>query len=224
MTQNIPAAKTETELFERYAGPAFEKQMHFSNLVGKYNWGVDMKKGEISFGSEFHFPLQVIGSFSHDGGTWLWAWANTQSGLSEQVTEHAVALQQYGEENGIDFLTEPEFEYEKNKLQFIALLASGMFGCSGYYLANYGSGTLLATITSPAAETPAEEPANIIKVTQVLISNFEFNHREFFKNYLSAKGYKLDIDENQINAIGRNKITADFDNLGRLTNITFDSL
>lgn len=224
MDQNIPSGKTETELFERYAGPAFEKQLGFNNLVGKLNWNVDMKKGEISFGSQYHFPLQVIGTFSHNASSWLWAWANTGSGLSSQVTQQALAMQQYGKENGIGFFTEPEFEYEKNKLQFIALIASGMFGCSGYYLANYGAGTMVTTITSLGAETQGEEqPAGIADVTRVLTSNFEFNHREFLKHYLTAKGYKLNISENQINGITAGiKITSDFDQLGRLTEIHLD--
>src|ERR1019366_7124181 len=154
--QGIIPCKSETELFEMYGGPAFEKQLLFNKLIGQYNWNVDTKKGEITFGTQFRFPVQIIGTFSQSSGTWLWAWANTQSALPDVITKQASELKKYGDDNGIEFLSKGEFPFAKDKLQFIALIASGAFGCSGYYLGNYGSGTMVATITSPEAESQAK--------------------------------------------------------------------
>ncbi len=76
--------KTEQELIERYGGIALDKQIDFGEIIGNNNWNVDMQQGIISFGLNLVFPIQVLGTIAHSSQTWLWAWANTMSGLPPQ--------------------------------------------------------------------------------------------------------------------------------------------
>lgn len=99
MENNTPC-KTEQELLERYACIALEKQNGLAEVIGNNNWNVDMGKGEISFGPTLHFPIQVLGTISHSAQSWLWAWANTAAGLSQQIMAQSLQLKAYGEENG----------------------------------------------------------------------------------------------------------------------------
>ena len=99
-----------------------------------------MVKEEISFGPDLCFPIQVLGTFSYSSETWLWAWANSKSGLSEHIIEQSLLLKKYGEDNGIDLLLNNSFDFSKDELHLIGLIASGMFNTSAYYIADYGQG------------------------------------------------------------------------------------
>ena len=83
---NMAPCKTQQELIERYGGIALDKQLAFGEAIGNNNWNVDMTQGTISFGEDLTFPVQVLGTISHSSQTWLWAWANPKSGVSENVT------------------------------------------------------------------------------------------------------------------------------------------
>ena len=213
--------KTETELIERFGGISFDKQFDLGEVIGDNSWNVDMKKGEISFGANITFPIQVLGTISHSSDTWLWAWANTKSGLSETVTKHANELKKYGEENEIDLLRNSEFGATKNDLHLIGLIASGMFGSSGYYIADYGQGAMVVTIKSDKVDkTRKENHHRVLTVFPQLISQFHMNHKLALTNYLNAKGYVVMQNGTNISATkNAEKITAEFDDLSRMTKL-----
>ncbi|MDJ0365584.1 hypothetical protein QMK33_10495 [Hymenobacter sp. H14-R3] len=141
-------AHTEQELLERYAALAYDRQTDLHEVIGDNDWNADMNLGTISFGPQLVFPIQVLGTFSHVAETWLWAWADAQSNLPPQLLSQAQQLREYGEQHGIELLTAPDFDATTQDLHVIGSIASGMFGASGYYLANYGQGTLVVTIKS----------------------------------------------------------------------------
>ena len=209
------------ELLERFGGIALEKQLFFASIVEKMDWNVDVKKGEISFDDSLIFPMQILGTFSHSSETWLWAWANVQSGLPKKLIEHAEKLKKYGKEHKIDFLTQDEFEIERDDMHYIGLIALGLNEANGYYLGNYGAGTMCLTINSEKlAEQIPNDHISIFSAFPQLISQFEINHKNAFENYLIQKKYELEKNGNEITGtFGKNKIKAVFDNSGRLTEL-----
>jgi hypothetical protein len=52
--------------------------------------------GIATFGDDLRFPLQLLGSESHLGGTWLWAWADAQSNLPPALLHLAGWPRDYG--------------------------------------------------------------------------------------------------------------------------------
>jgi hypothetical protein len=82
------------------------------------------------------------------------------------------------------------------------MIAVEMFNASGYYLGNYGQGTMILTIKSDVIDkSESEELSRILTVFPELISTFEIqNHKNAFTNYLSQKGYKLTLNGNEIKA------------------------
>ena len=219
--QELISCKTEQELIERYGGIAFDKQLEFGEVIGNNNWNVDMAQGTISFGQNLTFPMQVLGTISLSSQTWLWAWANTKSGLSDSVIQQSLQLKKYGEDNTIDLLRKDTFDFSKDELHLIGSIASGMFNSSGYYIADYGQGAMVVTIKDIEIDkVKTENHQRVMTVFSQLISQFEMNHKNAFKNYLTAKGYNLTETENSI--IGTkngNKISGQFDDLFRLTNL-----
>lgn len=208
-------------LLEKYAGIAFEKQYNLAEVVGDMNWMVDMNKKTLSFGEDLHFPMQILGSYAFDSGTWLWAWANEASNIPADLLEEANALKQFGEEHNIEFLTMAEYKIEPTDVHALGLIASGKFGSSAYYAGNYGNGILLATIKDDTIENiKYNEHARILSVIPELTSIFAVNHKRTVENYLLAKEYSINKEDNKLSARKEeNTLVTEFNEHDRLLNI-----
>ena len=53
-------------------------------MVEGLGWSCDMLEGKLTYGDNQVFDIQVIGTYSENEKSWLWAWANTQSGIPEK--------------------------------------------------------------------------------------------------------------------------------------------
>lgn len=208
-------------LLEEHAGTSFEKQYNLSEVIGSSDWQIDMETGLISFGDNLSFPMQILGSYAFDSGTWLWAWANEASNIPCELLTEANTLKQLGEEYNIEFLTMPEYKMETVDVHSLGIIASGKFGSSAYYAGNYGSGILLVTVKSSQVDNiEFNEQARILTVIPELVSIFAVNHKRTIENYLLAKGYVITEKENSISASKENNtIIAEFDEKGRLAKI-----
>jgi hypothetical protein len=170
--------------------------------------------------------MQVLGSFSHSSETWLWLWENKAGGYAESVMQQALSLKKYGEENNIELLNVGKFDAVPNDLHLIGMVATMMFNLSGYYLGNYGQGTMVVTIKNDAIDkTESEEFSRILTVFPELISTFEIqNHKNAFSNYLSQKGFELTSNGNEVKAEKNGQIiTATFNDNNLLTNLNGNS-
>jgi hypothetical protein len=221
MATDLPPAQTEQELLERYAALAYDKQNDLYEVIGDNSWNVDVDTGTIAFGPELVFPLQILGTFSHSSRTWLWAWANAQSNLPARLLSQAEQLRTYGAQHGIELLTASEFDATEKDLHLIGIIASGMFGASGYYLANFGQGTMVITVESKLIDqVPKNDFARIPHAFPQVISAFEMDHRPAFVHYLTQKGYSVAETADTVSAaVDSGILTATFDHLGRLTNL-----
>ncbi|EDM36055.1 hypothetical protein PBAL39_23647 [Pedobacter sp. BAL39] len=207
--------KTEQELIEQFGGIAFEKQSALASVIGEQNWKVDINNGQIIFGEDIVLPVQIIGSFSHSAETWLWSWANTQASIPPALLEHAELMKKYGAEHGIKLFTEGGFDADKEELHLFGMIASGMFDASGYYLADYGAGTMLLTVKSPLIDDlEHNDHLRILTFFPQLISNYGMDHRNALRSYLILKGYTVTEDGDHLKGIQEGQtITALFDGL-----------
>lgn len=208
-------------LLEKYAGIAFEKQYNLAEVIGENNWNVDLETGLISFGDELSFPMQILGTYSFESSTWLWAWANEASNIPENLLQEAKVLKQLGDDYNIEFLAMPEYKVESVDVHALGFIASGKFGSSAYYAGNYGSGIILVTLQSQLVdEVQYNEQARILSIFPQLVSTFAINHKRTFKNYVEAKGYTIEENGKTITAgKEQNIIKAEFDEMNRLTNL-----
>src|SRR5687768_6419588 len=116
------------ELFAQHVATGFARQLALGDLIGDRDWQLDLGQGMVTFGSDLRFPIQLLGTESHDEGTWLWAWANTGSNLPPQVLHLVGWLREYGQRNGVPELTEASFPLDRADGHQLALLASGLTG------------------------------------------------------------------------------------------------
>lgn len=217
-------AKSVEQLLAQYGGIAMEKQIELGNVIGTNSWSVDITTGEISFGEQLTFPMQILGSWSHVTNTWLWAWANTISNLPQNLLEQAYALKKFGEENEIDLLTVPEFDAEDKTLHLIGMIVSGIFNTSGYYKANYGKGTMLLTIKSEIIDKSHNDLGyqKILTVFPELINLYEMDYKAALSHYLNAKGFSVMDNDRILSGVnGQIEITAEFDEFNRMKSIGF---
>jgi uncharacterized protein YbaR (Trm112 family) len=206
------------ELFERYSGVALEKQLAISDSIGNLDWNVDMSSGTATFGKHLTFPIQMLGSVSHQSNTWLWAWANSQAQISSDSLTQAFQLKAYGIKNNIPELIEEKISATNNEGHLIASIASGMFKNRFYYAGNYGAGTAFFTID--VTEDLMEQPESVLTVFPQLIMTFELNHRKALTFYLIDKGFKVFESNDSLTGVSAKlTVTAHFDELNRMNNL-----
>src|SRR5690606_30071534 len=118
-------------------------------------------------------------------------------------------------------LSSSSFDFSKDELHRIGLIASGMFNASAYYIADYGQGAMLVTIKSDLIDRQRQDDhLRILSVFPQLISQFEMDHRVALQRYLEEKGYKISEQGARLTATKRgDTITADFDEFSRLSNL-----
>lgn len=216
-----PEATSLDELLELHAGLSFEKQLIFGDVIGGRSWQFDMTTGSITFGNELSYPIQIIGSLSFGDSSWMWGWANHQSGIPESLLEHSNELKNMGQTKGINELVDGHFNVDEGFEHVIGMIACGVFETSSYYCANYGQGTLVMTIDSD--EIPSVDTNNFEKIMTnfpQLIGSIALNHKAAFKNYLIDRGFELKIEEQKITGAKNGKVvTGEFDELSRLTGL-----
>ena len=216
--------QTFEDLIEQYIGLAFEKQMDLEDVINDKPWQIDMLKQQLVFGNDLYCSFQLLGSFSHLSETWLWAWGNEQADLPKNVIEQSLKLKKFGEENNIDLFKFPKFDATKEDLHPLGIIASGMFNSSGYYVGNYGQGTLVLTFNNDYIDQIHQEKDTHYRVASVIsqyIAGFEVNHYASIKYYLLAKDYQITFDDGLklIVTKGEKQINAEFDDSLRLRNL-----
>jgi len=212
--------KSLDDLIELNAGLSFEKQMIFGDVIGSNGWELDMGTGKIMFGS-LEFPIQIIGSLAFNNNSWMWGWANTQSGMPENLLIQSNELKEIGEKKNIKELTEGSFNVEEGFEHKIGMMACGLFNAKSYYCANYGQGTLVVTIDdNKIPKIDKNRFEKLMTSFPQLISGTTLNHKNAFKNYLIDRDFKLSITKNSVEGLRNDKvIIAEFDDLNRLKSL-----
>jgi hypothetical protein len=211
----------ERDLLERYVGIGFDKQTDLYDTIGDTGWSADLSIGEISFGDGKTFPVQMLGSYANQSASWLWAWANSQSDWPETVTAHASQLKAYGETHNVDAFRQGTFPTHMADVHAIGIIASGLFSCAAYYLADYGQGMALMTINTDQLVQAENEHARVLTIIPQMIGAYEIDHRNAIGHYVVARGYSVTSEGNQLHAEkGKNGLSAEFDSSNRLTGLT----
>ncbi|WP_405206834.1 DUF6882 domain-containing protein [Aquimarina sp. LLG6339-5] len=205
------------DLIDQHAGLSFEKQQNFNELTEGLAWNINLNTATLSFG-DIDFPIEVIGSLSFNDYSWMWGWANTKSGIPENLLSSSMDIKKIGEEKQIDEFTKGHFSVEEGFEHKMGIVASGLLNADAYFCANYGQGTMVLTLTSDRIEKINENRLEKVLTTfPQVISAIDLNHKEAFKNYLIDRSFKLKMSEKKIEALKNNKVlVAEFDQLNRL--------
>ncbi len=194
------AAKMDIqELYNQSFLLSMEKQEIFSEMVDGLGWSCDMLEGKLTYGDDKVFDIQIIGSYSVNEKSWLWAWANTQSGIPEKFLQTALAMKSIGEAYQIEDLMMAKKEMDSDPGVYFSTIASAMLKESCYVPLTYKGLVVYVTVISKEADSKARTaPALICSHFTNVAANFTFPHKYTLFFYLKAKGYEVELPGNNI--------------------------
>ncbi|MDN3664672.1 DUF6882 domain-containing protein [Algibacter miyuki] len=221
-----PNKMTIQELYNQSLVLSLEKQEIFSEMVEGLGWSCDMLEGKLTYGDDQVFDIQVLGTYAENEKSWLWAWANTQSGIPEKFTQTALAMKAIGEAYQINDLTNPKTELNSDPGAYFSTIASSMLKESCYVPLTFKGLTVYVTVTSQEADSKARTiPALICSHFTQAAANYKFPHKYSLYFYLKAKGYQVELPGNNIIAKkDDDQILGIFDLKGRLMKISNSKL
>jgi len=221
-----PQALTFSQLVEQYGVASYEKQLRAIGLIGGKNWHLDLEKGIITFGNsqqedELKFPVQLLGTYSHLSGTWIWSWERPEAGIADRALEKVFQILDFGKTYHVNEFITPAFAVDKHFPHLLGLVAVGIYDSSFYYCGDFGDGLVLVTVRDRLIDSASTfEGPTPESVFSQFIASFEVNHRRALQEYLSSKGYEVSMDGNILLAAdGEDRIEAEFDTLDRVVKL-----
>lgn len=177
---------TLQDAFDTYAVAAWDKQMRLNDLVGKADWELDVESGKLSFSNGQNWQIQILGSESYQSDTWLWAWANTKSGLPEKLLRVAQQVREFGEQHEIDELIQPDIPLDWGDSHLFGSIAAGLCEAEAYYRCTHSAGAVCVLIRDDAYPRPQESPpAKLPQLFFDAINNLDVrNHRLALTSFL----------------------------------------
>lgn len=209
------------QLFATVAGSAMARQLQFADYLGERRWSVNLNEGQVRFGDDLAFPMQLIGTESQHDDTWLWAWANP-SAIPIPLIEAAEQLRQYGEQHHLPELAERSCSLSVADGHRLSMVASGLVRKTCYYRGPYEGGALFFLVLGLPVELFARVAVErACTVLGQLISEFEVDHRLLAESFLQDQGFALSAVGHTLHAVrdDGSKLDLTFDELSRITEI-----
>ncbi len=212
-----------TQLITQHGAASWDKQMCLADAIGDGDWQLSLSAGQITFGGRQSFPVQVLGSEADAAGTWLWAWANTESSLPPALLQAAAQMQVFGEQQRVAEFVAPALNLEDADGHKLSLIACGVCGADAYYRGPYAGGAVFLLLSAPILRRYADDtPMRFIRIFTQFISAFACDHQPALAAYAAYKGFALQAgaDADTITLPAGAEVRAEFDTLGRLANLS----
>ncbi len=209
------------ETFERYALISIEKQKKLSKLIGEHFWELDLDAGTVRF-NDYRFPFQVLGTESDNTLTYLWAWAEEQTEIPENLLASSRRLRAWGEKEGLKEFTTPSVDMNNADGHMLSLISSAVCEASAYYRGPYDAGAVFFIVFGNNIDIqPDLDMLGLSHSLAWLTSIYDFNHKNALISYLVAKHIPFTEKEGLITAsLGSGEyISAMFDGSGRLLTV-----
>ncbi|MGI6105560.1 MAG: DUF6882 domain-containing protein [Raoultibacter sp.] len=164
-------------------------------------WQTDFSKGILSFGED-EYPVQFIGSESHDENTWLWSWSESL-GMQDSIIEVAQEVRAQGEEWQLEPLTAEAFNltdsFNGHTLSTVACAITERKVC--YFRCPHEKGAAFVVFEGAPDEIFAPGTREeIIRVALDAIKSFAVDHRIFVESLLENNGVDFDWEGTVIHA------------------------
>jgi len=136
-----------------------EQEFHINSCP---HWDYDLKGGTLTF-SERGVPkvrasIQVIGTTSLSGGTWMWGWANEN--LPPNVTKAVAKVREFGQAGNIAELTKAVLPDDEYLGWGMTAVAAKLLGAKGAYRCPDENGFVYVAYSSIASAAIDEGMVN----------------------------------------------------------------
>jgi hypothetical protein len=213
--------------FERYALISLEKQARLFSFLGEHILELDLDAGMARFSGDRAYPFQVLGTESENSLTWLWAWADEQTEVPENLLVSAIRLRTWGEREGLAEFTLPALDLDRADGTMLSLIASEVCSASGYYRDHFEGGSLFLLLDGITLdEQQGFDRQGLLRQLADLAAMYDFDHRKTLRAYLQAKGIPAAETGDSLGAelATGERLIAEFDPAGRVRTINGEPL
>ncbi|MEL7233895.1 MAG: DUF6882 domain-containing protein [Chloroflexota bacterium] len=209
-------------LLLQHAALAYEKQLFLGTIIGQRGWSYNLSNGQIAFGDDLRYSMQIMGTETTASQSWLWAWANTASRIPPQLLVAANTVKSYGERNSVPALYTPTVTLPPGtSVHYVAMVASGLYKARAYYRMPFEGSALFVLIDDPAFPLDPRHPVQRVAETfpRFLASVPLGDHRTMFTGYVEGYNMLTRTEDSTIRAIypeDRRMVTAQFDAAGSM--------
>ena len=213
--------------FEKIALVSLEKQEGLFRRLGEHVMDLDLDTGLVRFSTDAAFPFQLLGTESDNSLNWLWAWADEQPEVPEELIKSARDLKAWGAREGVTEFTTPSVDLNRADGTMLSLIASGICAASGYYREPYDGGTLFILLYgADSGQPPVFDRTGLIGAMKDLVSRFQFDHRKALHSYFRMKSLPFSDTGDTVNAelAGGERFVALFDRAGQVITINGESV
>lgn len=215
-----------SDLLVEHLGSAYARQLAFSDYLNGRPWELDIASGQVKFGSDLQFPVQLLGTEAEADRSWLWAWANEESDLKPSLIELAMDLRDFGVSHEIGEFTTGSFPLDYANGHTLALLASGMNAGCVYFRGPYEGGALFFLVQNvPRSIFDQVDATRIVTVLTDVIAQFPVMHLPMADCFLHAQGFQITHEASQLVATrdadggGLDSLQLTFDDRRHIVNI-----
>jgi hypothetical protein len=212
--------KTFTDYLEQYALFSLEKQGKLAGIIGESMHELDLDAGLIRFSRNLAFPFQVLGTESDNTLTWLWAWAEEQTDIPENLRQTSLQLRDWGVREGIREFTMPSVDLDRADGNSLAMVSTSIAMANSYFRDSYEGGAAYLLIFDKSIENePSFDRASLFRHLTDLLSRYELDHKKVLLSYLERKGLSPVAKDTVVTCeleTGE-RVNAEFDDAGKLS-------
>ncbi len=223
------------DLYHRFVGRAFDRQLRLSEFVEKkapgVEWVFDTETAILKFGTRLQFEAPIVGSHALHNDSWMWSWANRTIKLS--ITNRALGdtIRAFAHKAMVPELAKSAFPIEQVIGAELADFACHVFGTvlvgeldyDAYFLMPYEGYEGLLLIRDDRLRSPEKHPmARVLSLFPQLIDTMPvLDHRAAFASYAHSYGLVVVEESGVVKVTGHEKgeLTAIFDDQGLLASL-----
>ncbi len=182
-------------------------------------WNVALDRGELTIGGAA-YQVQILGTYSEQSNTFLWAWANPGSaGWTPSLTV-ANALRTRAEEPGQAVYAEPKVAADWVNPRELALVAGEVSGGHPVFVGGYDGGAAFLLVTSLRLDFKKLELTYLPGIVLDLPSLTVADPRLCTFSFLERLGFEVDETESSLVATRADgRVRVDYDDQGRAVEV-----
>jgi hypothetical protein len=221
--------RTLTNYLEQYSLIALEKRDKLSFLLGEHTSELDLDAGKIRFNDTLECSIQVLGTESDNTLSWLWAWADEQTEVPEDLLRACRQLKDWGMREGLPEFTLPSMDMDIDRADghVLSMIAGEICQASCYYRDAYEGGAAFVLLFDKRIDAqPSFDLSRLSRRFLDLISRYDFDHRNALRSYLRIKGLPP-VESGPVVAGTLETgevVSAEFDHAGRLTSLNNEAI
>ncbi len=199
LTFGLGAYSPRFEVFgaER-AAAAIHRQDVLTEALGGGDVRFDLSARTMTVDGTTYQGVTLLGSFSHESRSWLWAWANQHHDETSPAIASLAAIREYGREHDIPELTVgyldlSAFPSPHQAATTMAIAAATLLGGNGVHSCqiNDGRGSAYLHLDDPGLPADTYDPLSAPRVVMTAVEVFPADHRRVVRGLIAHYGAGL---------------------------------